>query len=72
MAVATNGSQAGLTKGARITGDQRSSLGESFGQRYASGESIRQAQWGISPGRIENQGMGSETGWIERLLQGAI
>jgi hypothetical protein len=41
MTEATSGSQAGLTKGARITGDQRSSLGESFGQRYASGESIR-------------------------------
>ncbi len=34
-------SQAGLTKGARITGDQRSTLGEAFGQRYAGGESIR-------------------------------
>ena len=34
-------SQAGLTKGARITGDQRSTLGAAFGQRYAGGESIR-------------------------------
>jgi len=44
MAVGPSGSQAstgGLTKGARITGDQRSSLAESFGARYAGGESIR-------------------------------
>lgn len=41
MADAADGSQAGLTKGARITGDQRSSLGTSFGERYAAGESIR-------------------------------
>ncbi len=44
MAGGPNGSQAtagGLTKGARITGDQRSSLAESFGARYAGGESIR-------------------------------
>jgi Helix-turn-helix domain len=33
--------QTALTKGARITGDQRSSLGAAFGQRYAGGESIR-------------------------------
>jgi hypothetical protein len=33
--------QAGLIKGARITGDQRSSLGATFGERYAAGESIR-------------------------------
>jgi hypothetical protein len=31
----------GLTKGARITGDQRSSLAKAFGERYAGGESIR-------------------------------
>jgi hypothetical protein len=31
----------GLTKGARITGDQRSTLARSFGERYAGGESIR-------------------------------
>jgi hypothetical protein len=31
----------GLTKGARITGDQRSSLAKVFGERYAGGESIR-------------------------------
>ena len=36
-----DGSQSGLTKGARITGDQRSSLGAELGQRYAGGESIR-------------------------------
>ena len=44
MAGGPSGSQAttgGLTKGARITGDQRSSLAESFGARYAGGESIR-------------------------------
>src|SRR3954454_23975320 len=31
----------GLTKGDRITGDQRSTLARSFGERYAGGESIR-------------------------------
>jgi hypothetical protein len=36
-----NESASGLTKGARITGDQRSSLGTTFGERYAGGESIR-------------------------------
>ncbi|HEY0237499.1 MAG TPA: helix-turn-helix domain-containing protein [Friedmanniella sp.] len=41
MVDGANGSQAGLTKGARITGDQRSSLGTTFGERYAAGESIR-------------------------------
>lgn len=41
MADSADGSQTGLTKGARITGDQRSSLGAAFGQRYAGGESIR-------------------------------
>lgn len=45
MAGGPNGSQAaaevGLTKGARITGDQRSSLARAFGERYAGGESIR-------------------------------
>lgn len=41
MADGADVSQAGLTKGARITGDQRSSLGAAFGQRYAGGESIR-------------------------------
>jgi Helix-turn-helix domain len=41
MADVTDGNQAALTKGARITGDQRSSLGASFGERYAAGESIR-------------------------------
>ena len=41
MADSAEDSQTGLTKGARITGDQRSSLGAAFGQRYAGGESIR-------------------------------
>ena len=41
MAEAANEGHTGLTKGARITGDQRSTLGATFGQRYASGESIR-------------------------------
>jgi hypothetical protein len=41
MADSADKSQTGLTKGARITGDQRSTLGEAFGQRYAGGESIR-------------------------------
>ncbi|GAB2571588.1 helix-turn-helix domain-containing protein [Microlunatus antarcticus] len=41
MAESADGTQTGLTKGARITGDQRSSLGTTFGQRYAGGESIR-------------------------------
>ena len=41
MADGANGSRSGLTKGARITGDQRSSLGAELGQRYAGGESIR-------------------------------
>ena len=41
MADGSNGASPSLTKGARITGDQRSSLATSFGQRYASGESIR-------------------------------
>lgn len=41
MAEGSNGAQGSLTKGARITGDQRSSLASSFGERYASGESIR-------------------------------
>jgi len=41
MADGTDESRPGLTKGARITGDQRSSLGASFGERYAGGESIR-------------------------------
>jgi hypothetical protein len=41
MADVANGSGSALTKGARITGDQRSSLGAAFGQRYAAGESIR-------------------------------
>ena len=41
MADVAGGSQSGLTKGARITGDQRSTLGAAFGQRYAGGESIR-------------------------------
>jgi hypothetical protein len=41
MADGAGESQAGLTKGARITGDQRSTLGAAFGQRYAGGESIR-------------------------------
>jgi hypothetical protein len=41
MADGISESQSGLTKGARITGDQRSSLGATFGQRYAGGESIR-------------------------------
>lgn len=30
-----------LRKGARITGDQRGSLGAAFAERYAAGESIR-------------------------------
>ncbi len=45
MASGPSGSQvagnAELTKGARITGDQRSSLAKVFGERYAGGESIR-------------------------------
>ena len=45
MADGPGGGQAvvdgGLTKGARITGDQRSSLAKVFGERYAGGESIR-------------------------------
>ncbi|MGI3783991.1 MAG: helix-turn-helix domain-containing protein [Janthinobacterium lividum] len=41
MADGAGVSQAGLTKGARITGDQRSSLATTFGERYAGGESIR-------------------------------
>ena len=41
MAESASDSQTGLTKGARITGDQRSTLGASFGERYAKGESIR-------------------------------
>lgn len=41
MADGANESQSGLTKGARITGDQRSSLGAAFEERYAGGESIR-------------------------------
>jgi helix-turn-helix protein len=41
MADEASGSQSGLTKGARITGDQRSTLGTAFGERYAGGESIR-------------------------------
>jgi hypothetical protein len=41
MADGAGTSQAGLTKGARITGDQRSSLAAAFGERYAGGESIR-------------------------------
>jgi len=41
MADGADVSQVGLTKGARITGDQRSSLGAAFGERYAGGESIR-------------------------------
>jgi hypothetical protein len=45
MADGAGGGQAvvdgGLTKGARITGDQRSSLAKVFGERYAGGESIR-------------------------------
>ena len=41
MAETAGGSHTGLTKGARITGDQRSTLGASFGERYAAGESIR-------------------------------
>lgn len=41
MADSADGSHTGLTKGARITGDQRSSLGAAFGQRYGGGESIR-------------------------------
>lgn len=41
MAGGPNGSQGGLVKGARITGDQRSSLAAVFGDRYAGGESIR-------------------------------
>lgn len=41
MADESDGSRSALTKGARITGDQRSSLGAAFGQRYAGGESIR-------------------------------
>jgi hypothetical protein len=31
-----------LSKGSRITGEQRGTLGSEFAQRYASGESIRQ------------------------------
>ncbi|SEQ54513.1 helix-turn-helix domain-containing protein [Microlunatus flavus] len=41
MAEASDGTAGALTKGARITGDQRSSLAASFGERYAGGESIR-------------------------------
>jgi len=41
MAEAASTGSGGLTKGARITGDQRSSLAASFGERYAGGESIR-------------------------------
>lgn len=41
MADGAGVSQAGLTKGARITGDQRTSLATTFGERYAGGESIR-------------------------------
>jgi hypothetical protein len=41
MAEAASGGFGGLTKGARITGDQRSSLARTFGERYAGGESIR-------------------------------
>lgn len=41
MSDGANESGSGLTKGARITGDQRSSLGAAFGERYAGGESIR-------------------------------
>ena len=41
MADASGAGQGALTKGARITGDQRTSLAQSFGERYAGGESIR-------------------------------
>jgi len=41
MTDGASGNQAALTKGARITGDQRSSLATTFGERYAGGESIR-------------------------------
>ena len=41
MADVASGNGSALTKGARITGDQRSSLGATFGERYAAGESIR-------------------------------
>ena len=41
MADASSAGQGALTKGARITGDQRTSLAQTFGERYAGGESIR-------------------------------
>jgi hypothetical protein len=41
MADASSAGQGALIKGARITGDQRTSLAQSFGERYAGGESIR-------------------------------